>query len=263
MRRVALAADGEFTWETREIHDPQLLVRARAARRGFPARLSHRSPHAATAHFSPRSPRSLDSGLMLWADYGFARPRLLSPGPHLRHAAHVFQTPAGENPLASPGETDITAHVDFTAVAEAAHRSWRPASSISATKAHGSRKPAANGCSNRKATRSPCHACANSRPSPTPPIWAAVSMFSNFRGNPAPAMLAENPPIAPAFRQTLRNSNSLPRLSSCPGARVGKLSAHCRDGGIGRRARFRFWYRKVCRFESCFRHFLKIYKSPA
>ncbi len=64
--------------------------------------------------------RCLSSGLLIWLDYGFARPEFYHPdrkdGTLRTFSKHL----AGEDPLSRPGEIDITAHVDFTAVAEAA-----------------------------------------------------------------------------------------------------------------------------------------------
>lgn len=62
--------------------------------------------------------RILVHGLMLWIDYGFARPEYYLPE-RTRGTLRTFSKHrAGEDPLDSPGERDITAHVDFTAVAE-------------------------------------------------------------------------------------------------------------------------------------------------
>lgn len=64
---------------------------------------------------------SLAAGLILLIDYGFPRHEYYHPDRvggtlmcHYRHRAHG-------DPLILPGLQDITAHVDFTAVAEAAH----------------------------------------------------------------------------------------------------------------------------------------------
>ncbi|MBI4695056.1 MAG: SAM-dependent methyltransferase [Gammaproteobacteria bacterium] len=64
--------------------------------------------------------RFLDRGVALLADYGYPRREYYHPGRsagtlmcHYRHHAH-------DDPLWYPGLQDITAHVDFTAVAEAA-----------------------------------------------------------------------------------------------------------------------------------------------
>jgi len=63
---------------------------------------------------------SLEEGLILVIDYGFPRREFYHPQRrtgtlmcHHRHRAHA-------DPFAHPGEEDITAHVDFSALAEAA-----------------------------------------------------------------------------------------------------------------------------------------------
>jgi SAM-dependent MidA family methyltransferase len=63
----------------------------------------------------------LARGLLLAIDYGFPRREYYHPQRlmgtlmcHYRHHAHA-------NPLWLPGLNDITAHVDFTAMADAAH----------------------------------------------------------------------------------------------------------------------------------------------
>jgi SAM-dependent MidA family methyltransferase len=63
----------------------------------------------------------LEKGAVFVIDYGFPRREFYHPQRstgtlmcHHRHRAHA-------DPFARPGEEDITAHVDFTALAEAAH----------------------------------------------------------------------------------------------------------------------------------------------
>ena len=64
---------------------------------------------------------ALDEGAIFVIDYGFPRHEYYHPERasgtlmcHYRHQAHA-------DPFVRPGEEDITAHVDFTALAEAAH----------------------------------------------------------------------------------------------------------------------------------------------
>ncbi|HUQ74393.1 MAG TPA: SAM-dependent methyltransferase [Burkholderiales bacterium] len=64
---------------------------------------------------------ALDAGAIFIIDYGYPRHEYYHPQRdtgtlmcHYRHQAHA-------DPFARPGEEDITAHVDFTALAEAAH----------------------------------------------------------------------------------------------------------------------------------------------
>ncbi len=64
--------------------------------------------------------RKLRAGYILLADYGYSRSQLYAP--HRREG--TFSCYRGHrrdaDPLSDPGEKDITAHVDFTAIAEAA-----------------------------------------------------------------------------------------------------------------------------------------------
>ena len=69
---------------------------------------------------------ALSSGLMIWVDYGFPREDYYHPGRTEGTLRTFSKHRAGDDPLASSGETDITAHVDFTAVSEAAQSlGWR------------------------------------------------------------------------------------------------------------------------------------------
>lgn len=118
--RVALGADGEFIWETNHaITDPSLLAALTELGGDFPdgyrteVRTNYRD-------FLAPLTRCLSSGLLLWPDYGFARPELYHPDRKTGTLRTFSKHRAAENPLATPGEIDITAHVDFTAVAEAA-----------------------------------------------------------------------------------------------------------------------------------------------
>ena len=63
---------------------------------------------------------ALECGLMVWIDYGFARPEFYHPG-RTGGTLRAFRGHRVENdPLREPGCSDLTAHVDFTALAEAA-----------------------------------------------------------------------------------------------------------------------------------------------
>lgn len=62
---------------------------------------------------------ALGKGLLIWPDYGFARPDYYHESRTTGTLRTFSKHQAGEDPLADPGEKDITAHVDFTRVAEA------------------------------------------------------------------------------------------------------------------------------------------------
>lgn len=116
-RGVALGADHRFTWQERPATGA--LAAAAAAfelplgfigEAGLPAR-------AWTAAWGER----LEHGALLLIDYGLPRHELYHPQRsggtvrcHYRHRAH-------DDPFWWPGLSDITTHVDFTAIAEAGH----------------------------------------------------------------------------------------------------------------------------------------------
>jgi len=114
-RGVVLSGES-FAWEARPL--PTGPLRDRADALAFP------SPY--DTEFSPRSEAlvralagCLSSGAMFFIDYGFGRREYYHPQRdrgtlvcHYRHRMH-------DDPLVLTGLQDITAHVDFTAIAEA------------------------------------------------------------------------------------------------------------------------------------------------
>jgi SAM-dependent MidA family methyltransferase len=68
---------------------------------------------------SPLLP-TISQGRLLWIDYGFAAPEYYHPARTDGTLRTFHQHRAGEDPLASPGEKDITAHVDFTSFVQVA-----------------------------------------------------------------------------------------------------------------------------------------------
>jgi len=63
--------------------------------------------------------RSLGRGVVLWFDYGLPRPQYYHPDRHEGTLLCHFRQRVLEDPFVNPGLQDITAWVDFTAVAEA------------------------------------------------------------------------------------------------------------------------------------------------
>ncbi len=115
---VGLDAAGGFVWQDRPLLQGPLLEAARAiaappgyvseiglAVRGLVTSLAERIVH----------------GVLLFLDYGFPRQEYYHPqrtgGTLMAHRAQR----AHADPFDLPGLTDLTAHVDFTAVAEAGH----------------------------------------------------------------------------------------------------------------------------------------------
>ena len=116
--RVALDGDG-FKWELCEITDPALQSAVAAI--GVPYPNGYRT-EVRTNYADILQPlaAALTHGTMLWIDYGFAREDYYHPDRTTGTLRTFAQHQADEDPLIQPGDIDITAHVDFTAVAEAA-----------------------------------------------------------------------------------------------------------------------------------------------
>jgi SAM-dependent MidA family methyltransferase len=116
-RGVALADDGSFTWSERPLATGAL--RSAAQRLRLPAGYVSEIGLAARG-LAASLARSLAQGAILYLDYGFGRAEYY----HSQRAqgtlmCHYRQLAHGD-PFSHVGLTDITAHVDFTAVAEAA-----------------------------------------------------------------------------------------------------------------------------------------------
>ena len=112
---VAWAEDG-FVWQTRPVADQALLQAAEKI--GVPDGYVSEICLAARGLLGSLACR-LDRGAMLFIDYGFGAREYYHPQRssgtlmcHYRHRAH-------DDPFYLPGLQDITAHVDFTDIAEA------------------------------------------------------------------------------------------------------------------------------------------------
>ena len=116
-RDVAWDATQGFVWEDRPA--PPRLAEAVAARMpALPGYVSEINPQAEA--WIDAMGRWLEQGAALLIDYGFPQGEYYHPQRaggtlmcHLRHHAHG-------DPFTAPGLQDITAHVDFTAMADAA-----------------------------------------------------------------------------------------------------------------------------------------------
>lgn len=114
--------DGErFAWQAGPPGEPRLAERAQALAQAFGLGPGYESEINLRAEDWVRGlGQWLERGLVLLFDYGFPRHEYYHPQRvggtlmcHYRHRAHA-------DPLILPGLQDITAHVDFTAMAEAA-----------------------------------------------------------------------------------------------------------------------------------------------
>ncbi|HEX6829042.1 MAG TPA: SAM-dependent methyltransferase [Burkholderiales bacterium] len=116
-RGVALTGEGKFTWSDRPLASGAL--RSAAERLRLPPGYVSEIGLAARG-LTASLARSLARGAVLFLDYGFGRAEYYHPQRaqgtlmcHYRQLAHG-------DPFSHVGLTDITAHVDFTAVAESA-----------------------------------------------------------------------------------------------------------------------------------------------
>ena len=114
------ASAGKLSMQRREIApDCALAGRLRVLGSDFPE--NYRTEIRTNFHgFLSGLAASLSGGVMLFTDYGFAAPeyydRSRTTGTLRTYSRHK----AAEDPLENPGERDITAHVDFTDLANAA-----------------------------------------------------------------------------------------------------------------------------------------------
>ena len=112
---VTLDGDG-FAWQDRPIDDPLLRVRAHALNLA-PGYLTEINL-AADALIGSLA-HSLDRGLILMIDYGFSASEYYHPQRHMGTLRVHHRHHALDDPFYLPGLCDLTAHVDFSAVARA------------------------------------------------------------------------------------------------------------------------------------------------
>ncbi|MEX1114752.1 MAG: SAM-dependent methyltransferase [Akkermansiaceae bacterium] len=117
---VGCDPEGNFIWLADSgIHEPQLAAALAPLGENFPDGYRTEVRTNFREFLEPLT-RCISTGLMIWPDYGFARPDYYLPERHRGTLRTFSKHRAAEDPLATPGEIDITGHVDFTAVAEAA-----------------------------------------------------------------------------------------------------------------------------------------------
>lgn len=106
-----------FAWQDRPIEDARLRVRAEALALapGYVSEINL----AADALLASLA-ASLDHGLILMIDYGFGAGEYYHPQRHMGTLRAHYRHHALDDPFHLPGLSDLTAHVDFSAVARAA-----------------------------------------------------------------------------------------------------------------------------------------------
>ena len=116
LERGVTVNNGSFSWQDHPIGAPALLEKAHALT--LPAGYVSEISLAAPALIRTLSER-LESGLMLFIDYGFGRSEYYHPQRHMGTLRAHYRHYALDDPFYLPGLCDLTAHVDFTAVADA------------------------------------------------------------------------------------------------------------------------------------------------
>lgn len=112
-----VAFDGEFVWQQRPLTTPALVaaIDSSVLPDGY---LTEVNPAAQGLIASLAS--MLQQGLILLPDYGFAAREYYHPQRRQGTLMCHYQHHVHDNPLIYPGLQDVTAHVDFTAMAETA-----------------------------------------------------------------------------------------------------------------------------------------------
>lgn len=114
--RGVVRAGEAFAWQDRPIADPVLRTRADALQLapGYVSEISL-AADALVASLADR----LEHGLILLIDYGFAAGEYYHPQRHMGTLRVHYRHHALDDPFYLPGLADLTAHVDFSAVARA------------------------------------------------------------------------------------------------------------------------------------------------
>lgn len=116
LERGVVWHDSKFQWRDQPIADASLVKRAQALDLppGYVSEINLAAP-ALVAELG----RRLAAGMLLFIDYGFGRSEYYHPQRHMGTLRAHYRHHALDDPFFLPGLTDLTAHVDFTAIAEA------------------------------------------------------------------------------------------------------------------------------------------------
>jgi SAM-dependent MidA family methyltransferase len=116
LARGVIVEGEQFGWQDRPITDPVLQARAEALdlAPGYVSEI-----HLASDALIAALAQSLDRGLILMIDYGFSAAEYYHPQRHMGTLRAHYRHHALDDPFYLPGLADLTAHVDFSAVARA------------------------------------------------------------------------------------------------------------------------------------------------
>ncbi len=109
---VGLGDHDDFTWHPAGPAAPALVAGLPVFPAGYLSEV-----RAGVADFLRPLAAGMSGGRMLWIDYGFARDDYYHESRSTGTLRTFSRHRAAEDPLDSPGEIDITAHVDFSALA--------------------------------------------------------------------------------------------------------------------------------------------------
>lgn len=114
LQGVTLSAEDRFIWTGLGEAPPSLIARLPLRPAGYRTEVRDQ----VTAFLAPLA-AAMTGGRMLWLDYGFEHDDYYHESRTTGTLRTFSRHRAAEDPLESPGEIDITAHVDFTALSAA------------------------------------------------------------------------------------------------------------------------------------------------
>ncbi len=117
--RYVTVSGESLDWKRLPIQDADLQAAVNTLGSAFPEGYCTEVRTNLASTLEPLTQCLID-GTMFWIDYGFAREDYYHPDRITGTLRTFYQHQADEDPLQNIGESDITAHVDFTAVKEAA-----------------------------------------------------------------------------------------------------------------------------------------------
>ena len=125
---VALDSSGEFVFKTGQFSSPDTRLFCEGLGSDFPEGYTTEF-NTGMEHFARKAAGSIQSGLLITIDYGHLREDYYHPD-RLTGTLQTYRNHRkSDTPLASPGECDITAHVDFSRLQDCAevagfHHPW-------------------------------------------------------------------------------------------------------------------------------------------
>jgi SAM-dependent MidA family methyltransferase len=114
LQGVTLSPDDRFIWTDLAEAPPELVAGIPLRPAGYRTEVRDSQP----SFLAPLA-AAMTGGRMLWLDYGFERDDYYHESRTTGTLRTFSRHRAAEDPLESPGEIDITAHVDFTALSAA------------------------------------------------------------------------------------------------------------------------------------------------